>query len=44
VPKLQRDFRGLYRFLSNPYPDGPNAYVDRIQANIEKLRRRTVAV
>lgn len=39
-PKLERDFGGLYRFLNDPYPHGPNAYVDRIEANIEKLRRQ----
>jgi hypothetical protein len=38
-PKLDRDFGGLYRFLSEPYPSGPNCYVDRVEANIARLRR-----
>jgi hypothetical protein len=37
--KLDQDFWGLYRFLSDPYPGGPNEYLDRVQANIERLRR-----
>ena len=40
VPKLERDFRGLYRFLNNPYPDGPNEYVRRIEANMERIRQQ----
>jgi hypothetical protein len=40
MPKLDRDFWGLYRFLSRPYPRGPNEYVDKVQANIQRLRER----
>jgi len=38
--KLNQDFGGLHRFLNDPYPDGPNSYLDRIEATIEGLRRR----
>jgi hypothetical protein len=38
-PKLERDFGGLYRFLNDPYPSGPNYYLDRVEANIARLRR-----
>jgi hypothetical protein len=37
-PKLDRDFAGLYTFLNDPYPDGPNPYVERIEANLSRLR------
>jgi hypothetical protein len=37
--KLERDFGGLYRFLNDPYPSGPNFYIARIEANIARLRR-----
>jgi hypothetical protein len=37
--KLERDFGGLFRYLNHPYPDGPNWYMAKIEANIEKLRR-----
>jgi hypothetical protein len=42
LPKLERDFRGLYRFLNDPYPDGPNEYVRRIEANMERIRRQAI--
>jgi hypothetical protein len=41
LPKLQEDFLGLYQFLKRPYPHGPNEYLDRVEANIERLRRQT---
>jgi hypothetical protein len=37
--KINREFMGLYRFLNDPYPDGPNYYLDRIEFNIARLRR-----
>ena len=40
LAKLERDFSGLYRFLSDPYPNGPNFYLDRIAANIGRLKQR----
>jgi hypothetical protein len=42
--KLNRDFGGLYRFLNDPYPHGPNYYLDRIEANMERLRQRGATV
>jgi len=41
--KLNRDFGGLYRFLNDPYPQGPNEYLQRIEANMKKLRERIAA-
>jgi hypothetical protein len=38
--KLNRDFAGLHRFLNQPYPHGPNSYFERVEANMERLRRR----
>jgi hypothetical protein len=43
VPKIDGDFRGLYRFLNEPYPDGPNPYVRRIEANLARLEQRLAA-
>jgi len=37
--KINRDFRGLYHFLENPYPGGPNEYLDRIRANLNRILR-----
>jgi hypothetical protein len=42
--KLKRDFGGLYRFLNDPYPSGPNHYWERVEANIYKLRQQLGAV
>jgi len=39
LPKLEKDFLGLYRFLNIPYPDGPNYYLDRIQANLARVEQ-----
>jgi hypothetical protein len=40
--KLEYDFAGLYRFLNDPYPSGPNGYIDRITANITRLKGKNV--
>jgi hypothetical protein len=37
-PKLDRDFGGQYRYLSDPFPDGPNFYMEKVERNIRKLR------
>lgn len=39
-PKISNDFQGLYRFLNDPYPDGPNQYLVRIEQNLERIRRQ----
>jgi hypothetical protein len=38
-PKIEKEFQGVYRFLNEPYPDGPNAYLAAIAANIERAKR-----
>jgi hypothetical protein len=43
VKKLENDFGGIHHFLKSPYPDGPNLYVDRIEANIRELKRQLAA-
>ena len=37
--KLDRDLGGAQRFLSQPWPDGPNFYMDKIEANMQRLRK-----
>jgi hypothetical protein len=41
--KLNRDFGGLYRFLNDPYPHGPNHYLERIEDNIKRLLQHNAA-
>jgi hypothetical protein len=43
LPKLERDFWGLHLFLNRPYPRGPNPYVEKVNANIQRLRERLQA-
>jgi hypothetical protein len=40
--KLNRDFGGLYRFLNDPYPHGSNEYFEKIEANMERLRKEAI--
>jgi hypothetical protein len=39
LAKLKTDFLGLYRYLNKPYPDGPNWYINKIEANMDRLRK-----
>jgi len=39
-PKINHDFGGLHRYLNDPYPDGPNQYLQRIEENLARLRRK----
>lgn len=43
LPKLEGEFGGLHRFLNDPYPDGPNWYVQRIEANLDRMQRLLAA-
>lgn len=38
LPKLKRDFQGVYQFLNDPWPDGPNWYLERIRTNMDRLK------
>jgi hypothetical protein len=38
--KLNGEFGGLHHFLRLPFPDGPNWYLDQIEANMEILVQR----
>lgn len=40
LPKLDRDYGSVYRYLATPYPDGPNPYLLAIEANLAEVRRR----
>jgi hypothetical protein len=40
LPKLARDLRNLHLFLNDPYPDGPNWYLQRIELNMERLQKQ----
>lgn len=40
LPKLERDFEGVYRYLAAPYPNGHNAYLDAVERNIAIIEAR----
>lgn len=40
LPKLEKDFRGVYRYLSTPFPDGSNPYIVAIERNMEIIERQ----
>lgn len=44
LPKLERDFRGVYRYLAEPFPDGPNPYIVAIERNMEIIERKIAAL
>jgi hypothetical protein len=39
LPKINSDFRGLYRYLGQPIAQTENFYVQRIRQNLERLQR-----
>jgi hypothetical protein len=39
-PKIRDDFQGLYRFLAGADSGGGNEYIERIEANMERLKLR----
>ncbi len=40
LPRLTRDFQSVFRFLADPYPAGPNAYIQAIEKNMALARER----
>jgi hypothetical protein len=39
LPKINGDFKGLYRYLGRPVAQGDNFYVERIRQNLQRLQR-----
>jgi hypothetical protein len=39
LPKINRDFKGLYRYLGYPSEQPENFYVERVRQNLERLKR-----
>jgi hypothetical protein len=44
MPKLERDFQAVYRFLARPYPSGRNDYLAAVDANLARIDRRIAAI
>jgi hypothetical protein len=43
LPRLEKEFGGLHKFLGDPLSHGPNDYLNRIEKNISRLRERLAA-
>lgn len=41
--KLESECQAVYRFLADPYPHGPNPYLDAVERNIAEIKRRNAA-
>jgi hypothetical protein len=39
LPKINSDFRGLYRYLGRPIAEPENDYMQRIRQNLQRLQR-----
>jgi hypothetical protein len=39
-PKLNRDFESMHKYLNNPFPNGTNWYLQRIEANMACIRMK----
>jgi hypothetical protein len=37
LPRIEKDFGALHKFLNDPYPHGPNPYVQSVEANIARI-------
>ena len=38
LPRIRDDYRGIYRYLDDPFPGGPNAYIEAIERNIARTK------
>jgi len=38
-PKITNHCKCLYKYLNEPYPEGENPYIKRIEANVDKVRK-----
>ena len=44
LPRLEDDFKGVYRYLATPYPEGPNPYMLAATRNIAAIKSRISAL
>lgn len=44
LPKLEKDFQGVYRYLERPPGSGSNGYMDAIAANVATIERHIRAM
>lgn len=42
--KLESDYQAVYRFLAQPYPHGPNPYLEAVERNMIIIRNRAASL
>jgi hypothetical protein len=43
LPRIEGEFGGQHRFLNQPWPDGPNKYLEQIERNLKAIGTATDA-
>ena len=43
LPKITNVFEGIYTLFNDPYFDGPNEYIRRIERNLARLKQKLEA-
>ncbi len=43
MPKIANEFEGIHDYLNDPYPDGPNEYVEKIERNLARVKQQAGA-
>jgi hypothetical protein len=44
LPKLEKEFQGAYRYLADPFPGGPNVYLEAVTRNVERIEQRVASI
>jgi hypothetical protein len=39
-PKIEKDLQSVYKYLNDPWPTGPNWYLQQVGKNIERLKKQ----
>lgn len=42
MPKLEDEFSAVYRYLAQPFPHGPNPYIEAVEKNIARIERHSL--
>ncbi len=39
-PKIEKDLQSVYKYLNDPWPGGPNWYLEQVGKNVERLKKQ----
>lgn len=43
LPKLENEFEGVYKYLTRPYPNGTNCYLEAVERNLVRIQQQVEA-